>query len=155
MRPHMSRDDENALCRERKRSSSKNERRRKRDARQRDRFRRRSVAAPAEIQDHTTLRFGASFPSTSLFFKDFFFMREKKTKKKEIFFSFFCVFFLDATNTRESLRTHKAKNKKKGGEKGQEKRGEKRASFSIKSRLSVVLFLCFFVLSIFFIRDPF
>ena len=83
-------------------------------------------------------------------------MREKKTKKKEIFFSFFCVFFLDATNTRESLRTHKAKNKKKGGEKGQqEKRGEKRASFSIKSRLSVVLFLCFFVLSIFFIRDPF
>ena len=76
-------------------------------------------------------------------------------KKKEIFFSFFCVFFLDATNTRESLRTHKAKNKKKGGEKGQEKRGEKRASFSIKSRLSVVLFLCFLVLSIFFIRDPF
>ena len=116
MRPHMSRDDENALCRERKRSSSKNERRRKRDARQRDRFRRRSVAAPAEIQDHTTLRFGASFPSTSLFFKDFFFMREKKTKKKEIF-SFFCVFFLDATNTRESLRTHKAKNKKKRGRK--------------------------------------
>ena len=26
------------------------------NARQRDRFRRRSVAAPAEIQDHTTLR---------------------------------------------------------------------------------------------------
>lgn len=150
MRPHMSRDDENALCRERKRSSSKNERRRKRDARQRDRFRRRSVAAPAEIQDHTTLRFGASFPSTSLFFKDFFFMREKKTKKKEIFFSFFCVFFLDATNTRESLRTHKTKNKKKGGE----KKGLFFRWLRIKSRLSVVLFLCFFVLSI-FIRDPF
>ena len=98
----------------------------------------------------------ASFPSIkSLFFKDSFFIRGKKTKKKEIFFSFFFVFFLDATNTRESLRTHKTKKNKKGAR----KKGRKKGFFffrwlRIKSRLSVVLFLCFFVLSI-FIRDPF
>ena len=50
-------------------------------------------------------------------------------KKKEIFFSFFCVFFLDATNTRESLRTHKAKNKKKRGRKGARKKGRKKGFF--------------------------
>ena len=48
--------------------------------------------------------------------------------------------FLDATNTRESLRTHKTKNKKKRGRKrGKKKKGEKKGLLFrwliIKSRL--------------------